>query len=131
MEVRIIKDRKEAVEKYASELLFSSRSFAVVRDAYQRLFDGEKFELRERTLALFSEFISPGDLVLSRIAQLAMRVCSDTGLSTFSNEWFETVRTSPLHTDARWLATIDVRVTTLDSLAKLPNTVFQLSSKLT
>ncbi len=47
-----------------------------------------------------------------------LRICSEPGLSTLSNEWYETARASPIHGRASWPNTIEVRVTKLDSLAK-------------
>lgn len=47
----------------------------------------------------------------------SMRICSESGLSTLSTEWYETARSSPIHRHAAWPGTITVRVATLDSLA--------------
>ena len=46
----------------------------------------------------------------------SMHICSDSGLSTLSSEWYQTARTSALHSHASWLGTIDVKIATLDSL---------------
>ena len=48
----------------------------------------------------------------------SMHVCSESGLSTLSNEWYDKTRTSPIHSHASWISDIDVRVETLDFLAK-------------
>ena len=44
-------------------------------------------------------------------------VCSDPGLSTLSNEWYEHAKTSPIHGGAHWDEAVEVEVKTLDSLA--------------
>ena len=46
----------------------------------------------------------------------SMRICSDTGLSTLSNEWYQVARTSTIHSRSSWSGAVDVRVATLDSL---------------
>jgi FkbM family methyltransferase len=48
----------------------------------------------------------------------SMHICSAPGLSTLSNEWYETARTSPIHGNATWSEIAEVRVTTLDKLAE-------------
>lgn len=47
-----------------------------------------------------------------------MHLSSDFGLSTLSDEWYEIARTSPIHKGATWRTVSDVRVTTLDFLAR-------------
>ncbi len=47
----------------------------------------------------------------------SMHICSDPGLSTLSDKWYQIARTSPIHRHASWPGTVAVRVTTLDSLA--------------
>lgn len=61
---------KKIIENRARELLFGSRAFPIIRDAYQRLFDRDKLKSRRRTEALFTRFISPGDLVFDVGANL-------------------------------------------------------------
>jgi FkbM family methyltransferase len=64
-----------------------------------------------------------GSLVIENCAlgradgQASMHICSQPGLSTLSNEWYETARTSPLHSQQSWSELTEVRVTTLDALA--------------
>lgn len=54
---------KRAVEKFAREAMFGSRLFPTVRNAYQCIFDRQKLAARRKTLDLYAEFISRGDLV--------------------------------------------------------------------
>jgi FkbM family methyltransferase len=46
----------------------------------------------------------------------SMQICSESALSTLSNEWYQTARTSALHGGASWSGSIDVKITTLDSM---------------
>jgi FkbM family methyltransferase len=46
----------------------------------------------------------------------SMHICSESGLSTLSSEWYQTVRASALHGHTQWAGVIDVRIATLDSL---------------
>jgi FkbM family methyltransferase len=46
-----------------------------------------------------------------------LHICADPGLSTLSNEWYETARNSEAHGHKPWPDTIEVEVATLDSLA--------------
>jgi FkbM family methyltransferase len=48
----------------------------------------------------------------------SMNICSESGLSTLSAEWYQVARLSPVHCNSSWSGTIDVRVTTLDLLAE-------------
>jgi FkbM family methyltransferase len=63
-----------------------------------------------------------GNLVIENCAigdaegTASMHICSDTGLSTLSNEWYQISRTSAIHSRSSWSGTVDVRVATLDSL---------------
>jgi FkbM family methyltransferase len=64
-----------------------------------------------------------GNLVIENCAvgdaegAASMHICAVPGLSTLSNEWYETARTSPIHGHVSWTGTIDVRIAMLDTLA--------------
>jgi FkbM family methyltransferase len=149
------------------ELLFGSRLFPTLRNAYQSLFDREKLASRRQMLNFHRGFISGGDLVfdvganaeeyadlflalgarvvavepnptccqrlrtIAKRGQLfvencavgekegigSMHMCSASGLSTLSDEWYETAQASPIHGGTPWLGSTEVRVMTLDSIA--------------
>ena len=46
-----------------------------------------------------------------------MQICSDSALSTLSNEWYQTARSSSIHGHESWTETIEVKITTLDLVA--------------
>jgi FkbM family methyltransferase len=160
-------DLRRTLETSARDILFGSRSFSAVRDAYQFVFDREKRAFRQQVLRFYRSFISRNDLVFdiganvgeysdtflalgARVVAIepnpagckrlkilekrgslfveecavgdaegssSMRICSDPGLSTLSNEWYQTARTAAEHKDLIWSDAINVRISTLDSLA--------------
>ena len=74
----------------------------------------ERLELIAKRSDLIIENCAVGD----ELGTATMNVCADPTLSTLSNEWYETARTSPIHSGEEWLGAIEVRVATLDSLSK-------------
>jgi FkbM family methyltransferase len=52
------------------------------------------------------------------IGTATMNLCSDPGLSTLSQKWYDVARSSELHGNTKWAGTIEVAVTTLDALAE-------------
>ena len=54
----------------------------------------------------------------SAVGTASMHICSDPGLSTLSDQWYETAQTSPIHGNESWSDITEVKVTTLDGLAE-------------
>jgi FkbM family methyltransferase len=74
----------------------------------------ERLKLIARRSSLIIENCAVGDAP----GTASMNICSESTLSTLSNQWYETARTSAIHGGQQWQGTIEVRVTTLDSLAE-------------
>jgi FkbM family methyltransferase len=50
--------------------------------------------------------------------RLKLRICQDSVISTVVEAWYEEARRSPIHRNAQWLESLDVKVVTLDQLAE-------------
>jgi FkbM family methyltransferase len=59
-----------------------------------------------------------GTAVGDVVGSAKLRLCDSTGLSTLSDEWYESSQNSPTYQTVNWLDQIEVPVVTLDLLSK-------------
>jgi FkbM family methyltransferase len=66
-----------------------------------------------RVFPVYVENCAAGDLP----GKATLHICNYGGLSSLRNDWYEAIHHSPFPRDAKWIATLEVEIITLDQLA--------------